>query len=193
MVLNAFKFAQLACGILIHNEAQHQEDKAQGRKKNDAKIQELEIALTTPVKRCKRRESSVDEDSSTRVERLKAKKNLDGPGTSKAQSFLSFPNARIRSTITSLGIDLGSDVENGIDNVKELEYNKLLEASNLETKDKEHGTLGEENESDLDSDLGFDYNAIQHLVGYIVEEVLGNDGSLLIDFKPTPRNKKEGF
>jgi hypothetical protein len=33
MVLSALQFAQLACGILIHNEAQHQKDKAQGRKK----------------------------------------------------------------------------------------------------------------------------------------------------------------
>jgi hypothetical protein len=87
------------------------------------KYKNSDIPLITPVKRSKRREDSVDEDSSTRAERLKAKKNVDPLGMSEVKSFLSFPNARIRSTITSLGISLGNDVEKGIDNIKELEYN----------------------------------------------------------------------
>jgi hypothetical protein len=37
----------------------------------------VEIVLSTPVKKSKRRESSMDQDSSTRAERLKAKENLD--------------------------------------------------------------------------------------------------------------------
>jgi hypothetical protein len=43
--------------------------------------------MITPVKRSKRREGSVDEDSSTRAQRLKAKKNLDAPGTPEVKSF----------------------------------------------------------------------------------------------------------
>jgi hypothetical protein len=42
---------------------------------------------STPVKRRKRREGSVDEDSNTRAQRLKAIKNLDAPGTSESKSF----------------------------------------------------------------------------------------------------------
>jgi hypothetical protein len=102
----------------VYGEVQPHENRAQ-----DSKIQELDIPLITPVKRSKRREDSVDEDSSTRAERLKAKKNVDPLGMSEVKSFLSFPNARIRSTITSLGISLGNDVEKGIDNITELEYN----------------------------------------------------------------------
>jgi hypothetical protein len=45
----------------------------------------------------------------------------------------------------------------------------------------------------LDSDLGLDQYVIQHLARDIVNDVFWADGSLLMDFKPTPRNKKEGF
>jgi hypothetical protein len=46
--------------------------------------------------------------------------------------------------------------------------------------------MGEDVESDLDSDFGLDHNAIKHLIGDIVENMDGNDGSPLTDFKPTP-------
>jgi hypothetical protein len=50
----------------------------------------LENTAAKTVKRSKRREGSADEDSSARVECLKAKKNLDDPGTSKLKSFYHF-------------------------------------------------------------------------------------------------------
>jgi hypothetical protein len=42
----------------------------------NSKKQGLEIPMVTPAKRRKRREGSMDEDSSSRAECLKAKKNL---------------------------------------------------------------------------------------------------------------------
>jgi hypothetical protein len=87
-------------------------------------IQKMVMPLNTSVKRSKRREGSVDEDSSIRAQCLKAKKNLDVPGMSDAKSFLSFPNAKIKSNITSLGIDCSSNrgIDAGIDKIKKLEY-----------------------------------------------------------------------
>jgi hypothetical protein len=81
-----------------------------GRKVGKAKQgHELETSWSTPIKRSKRREGSMDEDSSTRAQRLKAIKNLDAPGMTKSKSFLAFSNAKIRSTIRSLGIASGSN------------------------------------------------------------------------------------
>jgi hypothetical protein len=40
--------------------------------------------------------------------------------------------------------------------------------------------------------MGFDQNAIKHLVGDIAEEVLGVDGSPWCDFKPAAKNSKSG-
>jgi hypothetical protein len=115
-----------------------------------SKIQQLEIPVITPIKRSKRREGSVDEDSSTRAQCLKAKKNLDAPVLSEVKSFLSFPNARIKSTITS-GISIGNDVDKGMDNIKELlEYKRMLDAANLESKNKVQNTSDVDDVSDVD-------------------------------------------
>jgi hypothetical protein len=88
--------------------------------------------MVTPVKRSKRREGSIDEDSSSRAERLKAKKNLDVPGMSQVNSFLSFPNEKIKSSFRTLGISAGIDVDKGINNIKDLEYQRLLEVPKVE-------------------------------------------------------------
>jgi hypothetical protein len=107
----------------------HNKGKVDGVVDNNHEIQKLLMALNTPVKRSKRREGSVDEDSSTRAQSLMAKRNLDAPGMSVNKSFLSFPNAKIKSSITSLGIDCSNtrDIDAGIDNMKELEFKRLLE------------------------------------------------------------------
>jgi hypothetical protein len=54
-----------------------------------------EKPTVTPIKRSKRRERLVDEDSSSRAERLKAKRNLDALGMSMAKSFLLFSNEKL--------------------------------------------------------------------------------------------------
>jgi hypothetical protein len=96
------------------------------------------------------------------------------------------------SSITSLGILLGREVEKGVENIRELEQNRLLEGSKSKLKKMELEISDDEDVSDMDSDLGLDQYAIQHLVGDIADDVFGADGSLLMDFRPTPRNKMKG-
>jgi hypothetical protein len=148
--------------------------------------------VITHIKRSKRRENVVDEDSTTRAERIKAKKNLDDTGTSANKLFLSFSNERLVSSITSLGISLGREVEKGVENIRELEQNRSLEGSKSKPTKMEKEISDDEDVSDMDSYLVSDQYAIQHLVGDIADDVFGADGSLLMDFKPTPRNKMKG-
>jgi hypothetical protein len=126
-----------------------------------ALIQQYVMPMNTPVKRSKRREGSMDEDSSTIAESVKAKKNLDASGMSEAKSFLSFPNAKIKSTISSLGIVSGDSLDKGIEKVKELEYLRLLDAPSVETTNSFQNTTDDELGSDIDSDFGLDHKAIQ--------------------------------
>jgi hypothetical protein len=44
--------------------------------------------------------------------------------------------------------------------------------------------------SEIDSDIGLDHHVIQHLIGDIVDDVCGGDGSTWSDFKPAPRKRK---
>jgi hypothetical protein len=153
--------------------------------------------LVTPaaakiLKRSKRREDSVDEDSSTRAERLKAKQNLDGPGTLKSKSFLALSDSKVVNNTTTLGVSLGKDVRKSIACLKEVEHNRLLQASNSEPKHIDTCQLYDEEVSDMDSDLGLDQHAIQHLVGDIAEDILGMEGTPWSDFKPVPRKPKSG-
>jgi hypothetical protein len=157
-----------------------------------ATLSDFVLSAPKPTKRSKRREDPVDEDSCTRAERLKAKKNLDGPGTSKSKSFLSFLDSRIVSNITTLGISIGDDLLESIGNLKALEQNRLVETSTKETKLQNKLNSDEEDISETESDMGFDQNAIKHLVGDIAEEVLGVDGSPWCDFKPAAKNSKSG-
>jgi hypothetical protein len=57
---------------------------------NDRVVLSQELGMFTPVKRNKRREGSIDEDTSTRAERLKARKNLDESGMFTSKSSLLF-------------------------------------------------------------------------------------------------------
>jgi hypothetical protein len=55
---------------------------AEGKVNNSGEDLGVMVApLAKSLERSKRREGSVNEDSSARAERLKAKRNLDGPGT----------------------------------------------------------------------------------------------------------------
>jgi hypothetical protein len=44
--------------------------------------------------------------------------------------------------------------------------------------------------SDMDNDFEMDHQAIKNLNGHIAGDTLGMDGSLFIDFKPSPRLQK---
>jgi hypothetical protein len=132
--------------------------RVQGNKDNATMFQELDTF--TPVKRSKRREGSVDEDSSTRAERLKAKRNLDPPGMSTSKSFLSFSDDKIVTGITSLGISLGNEVDKGLENIKNLEHNRLLEASKTDLNKDKQDCSDEDDASESDSDIDLDQRAI---------------------------------
>jgi hypothetical protein len=134
----------------------------------------MDTIVSTPVKRSKRRESSVDEDSSTKAERLKVKRNLDSPGMYNSKSFLSFFDDKIVSSITSLGISLGNEVDKGLENIKVLEHNWLLDASKTQTTIDKEGSSDEKDASETDSDMGLDQNAINHLVGNIADDIFGD-------------------
>jgi hypothetical protein len=167
--------------------------KSGGNKGNEGTLEELETPATKDVKRSKSREDSVDEDSSARAERLKAKKNLDGgPATLTSKSFLSFLDSRVVSNIATLEVSIGNDIGKSIASLKELEHNRLLQASNSEPKHKQTCQLYEDETSDVDSDLGLDQHAIQHLVGDIAEDALGMEGTPWSDFKLVPRKSKSG-
>jgi hypothetical protein len=93
---------------------------AEGKVKNSGEDMGVLVApLAKSLKRSKRREGTVDEDSSARAEWLKVKRNLDGPGTLSSKFFLSFPDSKVVGNITSLGVSLGKDVANGIACLKE--------------------------------------------------------------------------
>jgi hypothetical protein len=68
----------------------------------------------------------------------------------------------------------------------------LLDAPNVEATNSIQNTTDDEFGSDIDSDFRLDHNAIQHLNGDIADNMFGNDGSPLTDFKPTRRTKKSG-
>jgi hypothetical protein len=52
--------------------------------------------------------------------------------------------------------------------------------------------MSEDYYSEVDSDLGLDHQAIQHLVGDIADDVLGMEGATWSDFKIVPRISKMG-
>jgi midasin (ATPase involved in ribosome maturation) len=103
---------------------------------------------------------------------------------------LSFSDDRIVSSITSLGISLGSEVDKGLDNIKSLEQNRLLEASKTELDKDNHESSDEDDASEADCDLDLNQHAIQHLVGDIADDIFGEQDSQNLDFKSTPRSKK---
>jgi hypothetical protein len=126
-----------------------------------------EKPTVTPVKRSKRREGSVDEDLSSRAERLKAKRNLDALGMSMAKSFLLFSNEKIKSSFRSLGISDETNIDRGIDNIKNLEYQRFLETPQQESENLEINNTERMGLSDMDSDFEMDHQAIKNLNGDI--------------------------
>jgi hypothetical protein len=131
-------------------------NRVQGNNDIALMFQEMDTLVSTPVKRSKRREDTVDEDSSTRAERLKAKRYLDSSGMSTYKSFLSFSDDKIVFSITSLGISLGSEVDKGLENIKVLEHNRVLEASKTELNKDKQECSDEDDARETDSDLGLD-------------------------------------
>jgi hypothetical protein len=152
---------------------------------NSQNKQNLVMPLSTPV-RSKRREGTVDEDSSIRAQRLKAKKKLDEPGMLEAKCSLSFSATKIKSNFSSLGIDCSNNknIDVGIENIKELEYMRLLEGPKARATKESLDSTDDEVFSDIGSDFGFDHKAIKILTGDIADSLFGNYGSPIMDIKP---------
>jgi hypothetical protein len=153
----------------------------------DGKIRDAGCALLTgrtlmPLKRSKRRENSVDENTSERAERLKERRNLDCPGTSKHKSFLSLSDECISSKIDRLGVALGKDGYQNINQIKKIEFDRIQQAA-IEKQLQNAKDSDTELVVTDDSDLELDQQAIQHLVGDISNDILGTDGSPLKGFK----------
>jgi hypothetical protein len=160
----------------------------------DGKIRDAGCALLTgrtlmPLKRSKRRENSVDENTSERAERLKERRNLDCPGTSKHKSFLSLSDECISSKIDRLGVALGKDGYQNINQIKKIEFDRIQQAA-IEKQLQNAKDSDTELVVTDDSDLELDQQAIQHLVGDISNDILGTDGSPLKGFKLGSRKSK---
>jgi hypothetical protein len=80
------------------------------------------------------------------------------------------------NNIATLGVSIGNDIEKSTEGMKEVELNRLLQASNSEPKHKDTCQLFDDETSEADSDLGLDQQAIQHLMGDIAEDVLRMEG-----------------
>jgi hypothetical protein len=159
----------------------------------DGKIRDAGCALEdltgfTPMS-LKRRENSVDENTSERAERLKARRNLDCPGTSKHKSFLFLSDECISSNIDRLRVALGKDGYQNINQIKKIEFDRIQQAA-IEKQLQNAKDSDTELVVTDDSDLELDQQVIQHLVRDIVNDILGTDGSPLKGFKLGSRKSK---
>jgi hypothetical protein len=84
-----------------------------------------------------------------------------------------FSDDKIVSSINSLGISLGNEVDNGLENIKTLDLNSLLEASKTKLNKDKQECSNEDDASETNSDVDLDQDAIQHLVGDIADEIFG--------------------
>jgi hypothetical protein len=109
-----------------------------------------------PTKSSKRRGDAIDEQISDRAERLKAKRNLDALGTPLSKSFLSFSDSCINSRIDKLGVSFGSNVKQGIRNIKRLEADRLEHDNDQAHRETSPHIESENDISDDDSDFGID-------------------------------------
>jgi hypothetical protein len=107
-----------------------------------------------------------------------------------SKSFLSFSDLRINSTIDKLGILMGKDINASVSNLKALEYERLEQASKSAPIRTSKICDSDDNISDTDSDLGWNQQAIQHLVGDIADDILNNNGSRFDDFNLGNRKSK---
>jgi hypothetical protein len=110
----------------------------------------------------------------------------------RLKSFLSFLDSKIVDNITSLGVSIGTDIEQSIVSMKEVELNRLLQTPLRDLNHKDLCQSSDDNYSEVDSDLDLDHKAIQHLVGDIGDDAFGMEGAPWSDFKTVPRKYKTG-
>jgi hypothetical protein len=156
----------------------------------DSVLQGLLVSPKTQL-RSKRREMTVDEHSLERAEWIKAKKNLDVPGTSLSNSFLSFTDSHIASNINTLGIHMGSNLQQGIDNLRTI-WRRIEGQYHIKKIDTDARSNSEffVDMTDDDSDLGFDQQVLNNIIGDLAEEALGENSGHYSDFKAVPKRSK---
>jgi hypothetical protein len=118
--------------------------------------------------------------------------NLYAMGTPPSKSFLSFLDSCINSRIDKLGVSFGTDVKQEVRNIKRLEAS-MLEQDIDQTHREASCLIESENDiSDDDSDFDINQQTIQHLIGDIANDILGDVRSPLNDFKPGSKKNKAG-
>ena len=92
----------------------------------------------SPVRSSKRNASTMDQDSTEKATKLKAKKNLesalDKGKMQQPPSFISQDDSSLVNSTSSLGVVLGSndhDIFNSLKCLKDIEHNRLLENAKL--------------------------------------------------------------
>jgi len=92
----------------------------------------------SPVRSSKRNASTMDQDSTEKAAKLKAKKNLefalDKGKMQQPPSFISRDDSSLVNSTSSLGVVLGSndhDIFNSLKCLKDIEHNRLLENAKL--------------------------------------------------------------
>jgi hypothetical protein len=108
-------------------------------------------------------------------------------GTPPSKSFLSFLDSCINSRIDKLGVSFGTDVKQEVRNIKRLEASRLEQ--DIDQTHREACCLIE-SENDIDFDIN--QQTIQHLIGDIANDILGDVRSHLNDFKPGSKKNKAG-
>jgi hypothetical protein len=117
---------------------------------------------------------------------------LDALGTPLSKSFLLFSDSCINARIDKLGVSFGSNVKQGVRNIKRLEADRLEHDNDQAHRETSPHIETKNDISDDDSDFGIDQQAIQHLVGDIANDILDDAGSPLTDFKPGSKKNKVG-
>jgi len=140
-----------------------------------AELAAIPDAASAELRRSKRMADTSGEVVLHQASKLKAGKdneiqNTNGD-TCNSSSFLHFPDEYIRSSFSSIGINLGSDdtsIRNSVLNLKKVEENSMHESRSIDWKeailDKEEKNMAEEEEIDM--------FILNHLCGEIMDEVM---------------------
>jgi hypothetical protein len=145
----------------------------------------------TPRK-SKRSTAFADQDSIEKVAKLKAKKNLEEPnqkGMPAVDSFISFSDVTLSTTVSNLGINLGDSTHNPsfcINKLKKLESDRLLSDPSPNNK---LDTVTKLDFSILESEDELDLLTLNQIYGEVVEGFSAGEASGLDDLHAIPRRK----
>jgi hypothetical protein len=149
-------------------------------------------ASVTPSRKSKRSTAFADQDSIEKVAKLKAKKNLEEPnqkGMPAVDSFISFLDVTLSTTVTNLGINLGDSTHNPsfcINKLKKLESDRL---SSDPSPNNKLDTVTKLDFSILESVDELNLLTLNQICGEVVEGFSAGEASGLDDLHAVPRRK----